>query len=128
MGSEMSNRNLMHYFSPSVSKLGKSKEDEEKNCEIITLSPPSPMRCPKPVKSNVSPESLDVEKNDENDEILPLPLENSIKRYFTPVDRNKAANRPRKDLCLVTVKAQIHGSPKKIPKPLKSHAKISRNP
>ena len=103
----MSNRNLMHYFSPTLPK-SISKKDVT-DCEVIADSP---------VKFPVTrglPEVVNGDTDEfENDEILPLPVENSITRYFTPVDRSKVVKKQQKDLCLVTVKAQVHGSPKKV--------------
>ena len=123
----MSDRNLLHYFNTNGMKHSLSppadaveKEDpvtlnetaSDDSIEIISKRRRTSNK--KAVKYAEEKEDDDVDF--ENDPILPPPTGNSITKYFSPVDKSIVARKTRVKPCVVTVEAQVHGSPKKVPK------------
>lgn len=114
----MSNRNLMHYFSPHA-----TKPTEMMSCDGIPgdLPETSAKSVTKRTRtSKVRPVAVDDEDdNDFDDDSLFLPRTtqpgNSITKYFSRVDREDATNKSKKKSkpCIMTVEAQVHGSPPK---------------
>lgn len=108
----MSNRNLMHYFSPNVTKPTQAtspvaddvpRDDAANNPQTVAKRSRT---------SKVKPIAIDDDDDFEDDPIMPHPNGNSITKYFSPVDRATATKRKPKP-CKMTVEVQIHGSPKK---------------
>lgn len=114
----MSNRNLMHYFSPHA-----TKPTEMMSCHGIPgdLPETSAKSVTKRTRtSKVRPVAVDDEDDDDfDDDSLFLPRTtqpgNSITKYFSQVDREDTTNKSKKKSkpCIMTVEAQVHGSPPK---------------
>lgn len=115
----MSNRNLMHYFSPNATKPNEVTSSDDIPGDSPETSAKSVTKRPRTVKVR----TVVVDNNDddfENDSLfVPCTDHNgsSITKYFSRVDRQAAIKKPKP--CVLTVEAQIHGSPSK---------KGSRNP
>jgi hypothetical protein len=96
----MSNRNLMHYFSPNVTikppdELTSSLAADDVPRDGVETAVQSVTKRPRTAK--ISSVAVDDDDDDfENDTILPPQYGNSITKYFSPVDK-KAQKALRND-------------------------------
>lgn len=107
----MSNRNLTDFFSPKSSVT--ASKPVSPPVEIVDLSPVEKVK-QKRKRSKVNVRE-DTDDDFEEEPILPPLNGNSITKYFSPVARPLASQKPKNSqtACVLTVKAQVHGSPKK---------------
>ena len=106
----MSNRNLMHYFSPNAGKPAAEVTSPLDDVPGGTASTAYAKRS-RTSGAKVTSVVLDDDDDFENDPILPPQIGNSITKYFSPVDRSTVKKKPKP--CLMTVQVQVHGSPQK---------------
>ena len=136
----MSNRNLVDYFSPTnVNKrVAAAVPDQEPAVSSVPVENKAVNGGTKPRRSRKVRGTVCENETDDSDfvmeePILPQQNGNAITKYFTPVDKAKAAVTGKKTAspCVLTVQAQVHGSPKKsgsqqpndLKKPLKKKKK-----
>lgn len=121
----MADRNLMHYFNLNPSKpcSTTSPEAESEKQGLVTLNE----TCDESVETvgrrrrTAGSKAKYVQEKDsdddfENDPIMPPLNGNSITKYFSPVDKVAIARKTKVKSSVMTVQAQVHGSPQKVPK------------
>ena len=118
----MADRNLMHYFNANPTK-PLPTSPAAAPAESVTLNE----TCDEFVENvgrrrrtaGSKAKYIEEKESDddfENDPIMPPLNGNSITKYFSPVDKASVASKTKVKPCVMTVQAQVHGSPKKVPK------------
>ena len=107
----MSNRNLTDFFSPKASVT--ASKPVSPPVEVLEVGSVEKVK-QKRKRSKVNVRE-DTDDDFEEEPILPPQSGNSITKYFSPVARSLASQKPKNSqtACVLTVKAQVHGSPKK---------------
>jgi len=118
----MTDRNLMHYFNANPTKpLPTSPAAAPAECVTLNETCDDSVETVGRRRRTAGSKAKYIEEKEsdddfENDPIMPPLNGNSITKYFSPVDKASVVSKTKVKPCVMTVQAQVHGSPKKVPK------------